>query len=664
MVAIPAMSVFSPANGLNSGARAGWVAFALGVGALLAAPAAAQADDAAAAGTSVSHRGASNAPGAAAPSPRAGARAVVNRGPTRTPAASATSRRAVAPAAAVPAKVQSDPVGGFVRLFVGDGTADRPDAGILYGNGFSYDALTCPLSCDGGQAGAVGNGGNGYGGGSGGAAGWFGNGGKGGDGVAGGDGGQGGDGGLFWGNGGGGGAGGTASAAGGTGGAGGRGGSAGALSLLGDGGKGGDGGAGAATGSGHSSGAGGAAGSGGRAALLGSPGVDGSAGPRGAIPAMDRSGWTSTVYQTLTDAIAASAGQQKIAVFDFDNTTQARDISEAIVAWAQLTGAVDAAALPTEFFPTFTTAGGQQISPTEGVYDYYEAVLASGGADDPFREYTSLPMPSAMFAGQTVADFLEATAAVYDNGSGAADLTTGQESFILGAGRPFIYPQMADLYGSLRSNGYDVWIVSAGITWAVRWMVQNALNPAITAKYGVEAALPLDHVIGITTLMKDTTTGQLVSDYQLARQTPDAGYLTLDPERMAQLEILATPDGLGSWRGGKPGAIDNIITRGGVFLAGGDSFGDVEMLSRAQMRLTIDRMDKPALVEGFAAEVAKAPEAIWLLQPTISSAPVGFLQNQCDMAAKTSGNPALTATTDLSLAALAGTGRLGSFAAC
>jgi len=124
------------------------------------------------------------------------------------------------------------------------------------------------------------------------------------------------------------------------------------------------------------------------------------------------------------------------------------------------------------------------------------------------------------------------------------------------------------------------------------------------------------------------------------------------------------PDGLTTWRGGKTGAMDNIITRGDVFLAGGDSYGDVEMLSRAGIRLTINRMEKPNLAEAFAQEVALEPDAIWLFQPTISSAPVGFLPTQCVMSGKTAGNAELTAKTDTSLAILNGTGKLGSFTAC
>lgn len=382
------------------------------------------------------------------------------------------------------------------------------------------------------------------------------------------------------------------------------------------------------------------------------------------VPALDRAGWTESVYQKLTETIQSSAGQGKIVVFDFDNTTQARDIGEAVLARVQQTDAINPASLSPAMFPPFTGSDGTPVAITAGISDYYDALLDSGADADPFREYSSLPMPATAFTGRTLTDFVAQTAAVYDGGAGAADLTSKEQSKILGAGRPFIYPQMADLYGNLRAQGYDVWVVSAGVGWAVRWMVQNALNPAIVAKYGPDAALPMDHVVAITTLLKDRASGTLLSDYQLTHQSPDDAYINLEPARMAQLEITAIPDGLSSWRGGKAGAIDNIISRGELFMVAGDSMGDVEMLNRAPNRLVISRMNKPDLAEGFAAEIAKAPDANWMLQPTINSAPVGFLETKCAMADKTAGNADITASTDKSLATLEGTGRLGSFVTC
>ncbi len=132
--------------------------------------------------------------------------------------------------------------GSVLRVFVGNGTADNPNAGILLGNGYSYTTYggACTTgACDGGNGGLIGNGGDGFAGGNGGAAGWFGSGGNGGAATtAGGTGGRGGSGGLFVGDGGKGGSGGTG------GGTGGDGGNASVLSFFGTGGLGGVGGVG------------------------------------------------------------------------------------------------------------------------------------------------------------------------------------------------------------------------------------------------------------------------------------------------------------------------------------------------------------------------------------------------------------------------------------
>ena len=92
-------------------------------------------------------------------------------------------------------------------IFVSNGTLSHPNAGILVGNGFSYDAITCAtgVTCDGGRAGFLyGNGGNGWNSGNGGFAGLIGNGGRGGDAIRGSadKGGNGGSAGFFFGNGG------------------------------------------------------------------------------------------------------------------------------------------------------------------------------------------------------------------------------------------------------------------------------------------------------------------------------------------------------------------------------------------------------------------------------------------------------------------------------
>ena len=75
-------------------------------------------------------------------------------------------------------RVPGNPISDFIGIFVGNGTADNPDAGLLSA-GVGYTAATCPGTtvCNGGRGGILGDGGDGFNGGSGGAAGWFGTGG-------------------------------------------------------------------------------------------------------------------------------------------------------------------------------------------------------------------------------------------------------------------------------------------------------------------------------------------------------------------------------------------------------------------------------------------------------------------------------------------------------
>jgi hypothetical protein len=100
------------------------------------------------------------------PAPHALASEVAALSAPPAAAAVATSIGAAAPA---PAAATAAPVwqpGSIVAIFISDGTADHPNAGLLFGNGYSFTAanLECAgaTACDGGNAGLlVGTGGNG-----------------------------------------------------------------------------------------------------------------------------------------------------------------------------------------------------------------------------------------------------------------------------------------------------------------------------------------------------------------------------------------------------------------------------------------------------------------------------------------------------------------------
>ena len=200
----------------------------------------------------------------------------------------------------------------FASLF-GDGTAENPNGGMLIGNGFSYDAQTCPgvTACTGGSGGLFfGSGGNGWNGGVGGSAGWIGNGGNGGAGVLGGAGGAGGNGGVFLGNGGNGGAGGAAVISGDPGGNGGAGGNAGFLSVFGRGGAGGAGGNGGVGGNGGAGGQGSyLLGAGGDGGSTGTGGVAGQAGAARILFLFANNGADGGVFDNLLVYFLGETGE-------------------------------------------------------------------------------------------------------------------------------------------------------------------------------------------------------------------------------------------------------------------------------------------------------------------------------------------------------------------
>jgi hypothetical protein len=230
------------------------------------------------------------------------------------PAASTTTGRAFPSGASVQATASAagNPIQNFIDVFIGNGTAENPNAGILIGDGYSWTSGTCPpnTACTGGRSGFLfGNGGNGFGGGAGGSAGLFGYGGAGGSGVNGSAGGTGGVGGLFFGNGGAGGAGGSVSGRGQIGGRGGSGGNTGMFAWLSVAGAGGAGGV--ASGQNGVGGAGGRGGDTGLFATFGTAGAGGAGGQgtgQGSRGGAGGDGGNSGALSALGDGGVGGAG--------------------------------------------------------------------------------------------------------------------------------------------------------------------------------------------------------------------------------------------------------------------------------------------------------------------------------------------------------------------
>lgn len=381
-------------------------------------------------------------------------------------------------------------------------------------------------------------------------------------------------------------------------------------------------------------------------------------------PTLDPAGWNPSTHQALVDLVQANRNSGKIATFDWDNTSQARDVGEATVGRADADKLIDPKQIPAAVVPPFTL-NGKKIDISAGISDYYNN-LASIDPKDPFASYPSDNIIGQYWTGRPLSQFADAVKAAYDNGGGQQEIESGTEELVGGFGRQFVYPQMADLYGYLIANGIDVWTVSAGIVWAVRWMIANQMNPLIAAKYGPTVQMNPSHVTGIAMLLKDTRTGALMTDNQLARTKPNQAFLDMNPEEISHYQITGLPDAVNSWRGGKVAAIQDLITRERVLLAGGDSQGDFEMLNMAENRLWITRLENPSIQQQVAQQFEIDQPGNWLLQPTISTAPVGFKSSECELNQDLAEhpNPTTSAAVQQSLQALDPSGFLSSWRNC
>ena len=126
-------------------------------------------------------RAAAAAPRRSATNKTSTAAAVVAPEPAASTAVQVSSAAASAPTASATGNSVGWYPGLVFSIFVSNGTAAHPNAGLLIGNGFSYGPATCLVgnACNGGNGGLLfGNGGNGYAGGNGGSAGLIGNGGN------------------------------------------------------------------------------------------------------------------------------------------------------------------------------------------------------------------------------------------------------------------------------------------------------------------------------------------------------------------------------------------------------------------------------------------------------------------------------------------------------
>jgi phosphoserine phosphatase len=283
------------------------------------------------------------------------------------------------------------------------------------------------------------------------------------------------------------------------------------------------------------------------------------------MPALQRGRWAPTVYEALID-IVESAQPGDVAAFDFDGTVCCWDVSEAAVAEGVRRGVFT----DDDVLDLVCPAIGD-VRWRDGLVRYYETLSACDTRDGThFGHYPGSLWTAQVFTGHTLATYLDCV-----DGGIARDLGP----------RPI--PEVVDLMDALAERGAEVYVVTAGIAWAIRRMVAAQVNPLMERAGG----LPLQRVLGITALLQDSRTGALLTD-DAAIAAYGADYLAGAPPCDHLLITALTGGGL-SFAGGKVAALLDRLDRPTLHLAVGDGGGDVPMLKMARHGLWLADDTKP-----------------------------------------------------------------------
>ena len=229
----------------------------------------------------------------------------------------------------------------------------------------------------------------------------------------------------------------------------------------------------------------------------------------GAPPKIQFKHWPEEAATALSNMITKNANQSNYAVFDMDNTSYRYDLEESLLPFLENRGILTRDNLD----PSLKLVDFKDTANfTESLYSYYNRLYWDGD------EVTSSSVnPPKVFRGQ------------------------------------------AELYNALMDNGIAVYVISAAHEELVRMVASDP-------KYGYN--VPPQNVIGVTTVLKNTTSGALTN---ARKQITEGTY-----NETANLDLVVTPylwSGA-TWFAGKWAAILTYIDQWKrPVLAGGDTPG-------------------------------------------------------------------------------------------
>ncbi|KAF2850375.1 hypothetical protein T440DRAFT_468694 [Plenodomus tracheiphilus IPT5] len=295
--------------------------------------------------------------------------------------------------------------------------------------------------------------------------------------------------------------------------------------------------------------------------------------------------WPANAAAKLNAMIAKNANQKNYAVFDMDNTSYRYDLEESLLPFLENRGILTRENLD----PSLKLIDFKDTANfTESLYSYYNRLCE-------VDEFVCYPWAAQIWSGFSLRDLkgyvdelmaYNSTLPVkYWDGDNITESTVNP---------PKVFRGQAELYNALMNHGIAVYVISAAHEELVRFVASDP-------KYGYN--VPPQNVIGVTTMLKNVTSGELTN----ARKQISEGHYDYE----ANLDLVMTPYlwTPATWFAGKWAAILTYIDqwKRPVLVAGDTPGSDSFMLfhgvdtAKGGVHLWINRRD--AYLEQIQGEI-------------------------------------------------------------
>jgi phosphoserine phosphatase len=213
----------------------------------------------------------------------------------------------------------------------------------------------------------------------------------------------------------------------------------------------------------------------------------------GALPQTQLLHWPAEAATALNDMIIQNANQSNYAVFDMDNTSYRYDLEESLLPFLENRGILTRDNLD----PSLRLIDFKDTANfTETLYSYYSRLCE-------IDDLICYPWVAQVWSGFTLRKlkgYVDELMAY--NSSIPTQYWDGDEVASSSVNPPKIFQGQVELYNALMDNGITVYVMSAAHEELVRMVASDP-------KYGYN--VPPQNVIGVTTVLKNATSGALTS---------------------------------------------------------------------------------------------------------------------------------------------------------